>query len=77
MDPNATWKRLLEEIAGQTWANAAATAEDLMGWLQRGGFPPDVFSERPLAESWNRALARFTCELVLTEAGDRRGRMCE
>ena len=42
MDPDATWRELAAAIAAEDCNRAAEIAEDLLGWLNRKGFPPKV-----------------------------------
>jgi hypothetical protein len=44
MDPNATWRRLVEAETGD---DAREAAMDLIHWLACGGFPPDAL--KPLS----------------------------
>lgn len=41
MDPNATWQQLTKHSARAEWTSFSTACEDLMGWLEDGGFPPD------------------------------------
>jgi len=67
MDPNATWQQLLDALEASDWDAAAEFAQVLLTWLLKRGFPPVVFPDRRIGDEWNRAFARFTCELVLAE----------
>lgn len=40
MDPDKTWRDLIEAIAKEEYAIAAEIARDLLGWIKKGGFPP-------------------------------------
>lgn len=40
MDPQATWTMLLDACQAQDWTAVEQTAQSLLGWLARGGFPP-------------------------------------
>lgn len=40
MDPQETWKTLLEAYQRNDWSVVEETAETLLTWLARGGFPP-------------------------------------
>ena len=40
MDPNETWKQMLDAYSQSNWDEAVELAEALLAWLRRGGFPP-------------------------------------
>ena len=42
MDPQAAWDQLLAAYADGDWDAIEERATALMGWLDRGGFPPKV-----------------------------------
>ena len=48
MDPQETWKTLLEAYQRNEWSVVEERAEALLAWLARGGFPPrlDCLNER-------------------------------
>lgn len=73
MDPEATWCRLLETLESDQREEAAEAASNLLDWLSRGGFPPQVIPGRMLPEPWNRAVTRSACQFALQWANDRRG----
>ena len=57
MDPQATWQRLLDAYSAHDWAEAKEAAEDLLVWLRRNGFPPQILPNPPMDDVWNRAVA--------------------
>ena len=65
MDPQATWEQLLAAYAGGDWDVIEERATDLLGWLDRGGFPPKVLNRPGLGPDWDRVLARAGCLLAL------------
>ncbi|MBA4020273.1 MAG: hypothetical protein C0483_24190 [Pirellula sp.] len=66
MDSNAAWLLLKDEIEKAEWQEAAETAENLLEWLSKKGFPPKVTGskvvDRIICESTARAVAAW--ELV-------------
>jgi len=42
MDPDATFRLMLEAFAENSFDNAAESARALLKWLRVGGFPPTV-----------------------------------
>lgn len=50
MDPNATWDDIQAAIYEGQAHEAVAPLEDLIEWIKKGGFPPDIFktSDSPL-----------------------------
>ena len=40
IDPDACFSTILEHISDGAWSEAAASAENLRTWLNKGGFPP-------------------------------------
>lgn len=65
MDPQATWDQLLSAYAEGDWDVIEKRATDLLAWLDRGGFPPQVVSAAGLGPEFIRALARAGCLLAL------------
>lgn len=61
MDPTAAFVLLQDQIENAEWHEAAETAENLLEWLQRKGFPPRITGrttvDRIIAESTCRAVA--------------------
>lgn len=44
MDPNACYQDLIEALLAQEWDTAVALAEDLLAWVDQGGFEPATVS---------------------------------
>jgi len=66
MDPNATWKLLAEAFEQvqsdcEAWEAIEEHAENLMYWLSRGGFPPEITGHR----EFDRLVAKQTCDAIL------------
>ena len=61
MDPQAAWDQLLAAYAAGNWDILEERATDLIGWLDRGGFPPAILNQPDLDSDWNQALARAGC----------------
>lgn len=63
MDPNAAWRLLKDQIDNADWHEAAETAENLLEWLLKKGFPPKITGskivDRIIAESTCRAVASW------------------
>jgi len=68
MDPQATWQAMLDAYAESDWIAAPEHAEALIGWLDRGGFPPETVEGRELRPELNRAIAIAASRLVLEKA---------
>jgi hypothetical protein len=65
MDPQTTWRRLIDAYAICDFETAKAAAEDLTNWLDRGGYPPQILPDPwKMDHTWNRTLARAACRFV-------------
>ncbi len=64
MDPQVAWDRLLSAYADGDWDQIEEHAEALLGWLDRGGFPPRVVSHTDL-QDFDRTLAYVGCRFAL------------
>jgi hypothetical protein len=67
MDPDATWRILLDSIACSNWPTAKKHANALSTWLTRGGFPPRTTGRTGL-EDLDYLLATMTCSHVIDRA---------
>ena len=65
MDPEATWKRMLEAWKDQRWEELQEAATDLKDWLSRGGCPPQVPAGCDMGVLWNGAVTRAACEFAI------------
>lgn len=67
MDPQATWQRLIDAYATGDFETTREAAEDLLAWLRRGGFPPQVLPDPwQMDKCWNRTLAQAACRFILS-----------
>jgi hypothetical protein len=62
MDPDACWRDLVEAIQESDYKTAGERAEDLLGWMKRGGFPPKINLENEIQH--RIAFARILTSLV-------------
>jgi len=69
MDPQVAWHELLDARARQDELAACSAAEALLGWIERGGFPPQVIPGCEMDRDWNAAIALAACRLVLSSTG--------
>lgn len=60
MDPDAAFSLLKDQIENAEWHETAETAENLLEWLAKGGFPPKVTNSRAV----DRVIAESTCRAV-------------
>lgn len=65
MDPQATWKTLLDAYQASEWADVEESAQALLAWLDRDGFPPRLDH---LDETGTRLVVRVFCSHVLALA---------
>jgi hypothetical protein len=65
MDPQAAWDQLLCAYSEGDWDTIEERATDLLAWLDRGGFPPQVLANPGLGPEWDRVLARAGCAHAL------------
>ncbi len=61
MDPNRTWQDLAQAVADDDWETAGELAEDLLGWLDRGGFPPEITGHR----EFDLIAAKNACDAIM------------
>jgi hypothetical protein len=65
MDPQQTWKELLEAVESHDTETARDRALSLMEWLARGGFPPVMNNNTSLTADQHRQIVRDYCRNVL------------
>jgi hypothetical protein len=65
VDPNATWRRLLDALRGNDYMEARAGARDLLDWLGKGGFLPRVTGD----EADDRQIVQAVLNWLLREGG--------
>ena len=64
MDPQAAWNEMLEAVAQRDWDQALDRAEGLLGWMRKGGMPPQT-AHITMRRQWNRTMAEFGCLMAL------------
>lgn len=64
MDPQAVWTSLFEALAESDLAEARNHATNLLEWLAKGGFPPQVTSDLR-GNDVNRRICRKICQQIL------------
>ena len=60
MDPNATWHEIAQAVADDDWETATQSAEDLLYWLDKGGFPPEITGHR----EFDRLVVEKACDAI-------------
>jgi hypothetical protein len=65
MDPNSTWRDLIDSYRQRDWEEASLLAEALLRWLDLGGFPPVTTDALPADDAWHHVVARAVCTFVL------------
>lgn len=60
MDPHVAWLLLKEQIESEQWHEAAETAENLLDWLSKGGFPAKITH----SQTFDRIICESTCRAV-------------
>ncbi|TWT60978.1 hypothetical protein Pan54_17100 [Rubinisphaera italica] len=65
MDPQQTWTDMLGALECKQWEDATELAKALLGWLRRGGFPPNVVGAATLGRKWHSTLASSGCEAAI------------
>lgn len=69
MNPQATWSQLLAAYKAGDWDSIEEHTQELLHWLDRGGFLPQVIEEPNLGADFNQALAQAGCLFVLETMG--------
>ncbi len=67
MDPQATWEELLRCYEQQQFEDAAAAAENLRQWLQRGGFSPTTTTLIAAGDELHRVIVQAVVQHVLAK----------
>lgn len=62
MDPQETWGLFLDALENGEEIQAMECAGDLLRWMAKGGFAPQIVPGRKLPEKWSRAVIQFACE---------------
>jgi hypothetical protein len=72
MDPDATWQSLIQALIDDDRETASDLASSLLGWLEAGGFSPQVLPDLGQAASdpespayqLNRMVVGYVCARV-------------
>jgi hypothetical protein len=64
MDPQATWQQLIDAFVVRDWHQVQESAEALLDWLRREGFPPETITGRCMGADWNRHVTLAACEFA-------------
>lgn len=67
MDPQETWRLLLEAHAEQRLDDAAEHAEHLLAWLSIDGFAPRVVSELSAESPLHGIMATAVCDALIAQ----------
>jgi hypothetical protein len=59
VDPNQTWHDLSEAF-GKDWEKADELADELLDWIERGGFPPKITEN----DEFDKCICRRMCEAI-------------
>ncbi|MCC7338616.1 MAG: hypothetical protein IT422_26275 [Pirellulaceae bacterium] len=65
MDPQATWDMLLQAWSKRNWEEVSELSESLLGWLAKGGFPPETNYPKELGADWDSSVALAACGFAL------------
>ena len=71
MDPDATWLELRDTFLERQWLDVADLAQELLDWLQGGGFPPHFGndpSRRETDREWDKLVALQAARAALRRA---------
>ncbi len=74
MDPDETLRELFQALKRRSWDEVEASAENLLGWLGKRGFPPQTLGPKALGRGWHRAVAHFVCMAALSKVREARKR---
>jgi hypothetical protein len=70
MDPQESYRRLIDAWINRNWEEVAELAQALLDWLGRGGFPPEPNYPKEMGSEWNRVAVRAVCEFGVTRANN-------
>ena len=74
MEPTATLRDLLEALVQHEWDRVEELKDNLLSWMERGGFPPTTIGHQRLGREWHRAAATFICHAAASKVRDARRR---
>lgn len=68
MDPQQTWRALLDAWFTRQWDEVVELSEALFNWLEKHGFAPQVEYPRRLGPELDALLVRTACEFLRKRA---------
>lgn len=68
MDPDVTFRDLLDALHANEWERVDEMSEMLIGWLNKNGFPPTTLGDPKLGKKWHRSIATFVCYAAQSHA---------
>ena len=68
MDPQTTWRMLLDSWSFRHWEDVIEQSEDLLNWLNKDGFTPRIEHLQQHGPDLNRLLVKTTCEFLQSRA---------
>jgi hypothetical protein len=82
MDPNKTFSDLLNAVAMDDTETVSEAAENLLRWIDRGGFLPDELESIAAAleetvKAYGADCEHFDFRIYITEDGDIRAAFCD
>jgi len=70
MDPQTTLIDLFDAIERRDWERVRELSDALLGWMERGGFPPEVAGPGTLGKRWHQTMATFVCHAAVARANE-------
>jgi hypothetical protein len=64
MDPQATWQQLIDAFIDRDWHQVQESADALLDWLRKEGFPPETITGHSMGTDWNRNVTLAACEFA-------------
>ena len=68
MDPQETWRMLLDAWFYRNWDDVLDLSEALLNWLGKDGFAPQVQLRKQLGQDLNRVIVTATCQFMRQRA---------
>ena len=56
MDPDACWNRITALLIDREWEDVTYACDNLIGWLEKGGYTPGDFASPEVAMAVTRAV---------------------